>query len=477
MSPRLRIYVTGVALVAAALLFFSVPAELDRLWLHYLGWIAITVLSETMWLSVSSAGGTVSMASTANLTTIALWGPEPAMWIAAISTAIAVVFVQRKPAIRAVFNAAQTTITMWAAAAAFTALGGVPTGLDASVLQGGSEQVALRVAPSFLALFVVYLLVNRALVGVAVAWSSDRPYLRTLREDWFYTERLLEDAAAFLLSPLMLISFAAIRYAGVLLFYVPLQMLHESARRHIDLRNAQAEIITKERMAAAAKMARGLAHNLRNQLVAISGRAQMLVADANRGSYDNVLKYSNVILEASAHIERLMEDLVHASRAQLKLEKMDLNQRVRKSIEFVRTGKRFEHVEWDLQLADPSPTLSADSGQLNEVFINLFNNAADAMSAQNGAARIIGIATSKDDRTRQVKVVVTDTGPGIPTGNLTRIFEPDFTTKGTEGNGFGLSTAYSIITKHGGTITASSPPGRGACFTILLPQSPTGGLA
>ncbi len=302
MSLRLKVYVIVVALAATALLAWSVPANLDKFWLHYLAWILISVLSETMWLDVAAAGGTVSMASTANLTTVALLGGPAAMWIGAISTLIAVVFVQRKPAVRAIFNAAQTVVTLWAASAAFHALGGVTTGLDSNALRFGNEQVALQLAPPFLALFVVYLIVNRALVGVAVAWSTDRAYWKTLREDWFYPERLLEDAAAFLLAPLMLISFAVIRYVGVLLFFVPLQMLNESARRHIELRKATAELITKERMAAAAQLARGLAHNLRGQLTGISGRAQILIRDAERGKFEDVVRNANIILESSAHI-------------------------------------------------------------------------------------------------------------------------------------------------------------------------------
>jgi signal transduction histidine kinase len=399
------------------------------------------------------------------------------MWIGAISTLIAVLFVQRKPAVRAIFNAAQTAVTLGAAAAAFRLFGGTATGLDSSALPFGNEQIALQMAPPFLALFVVYLLVNRALVGVAVAWSTDRPYWKTLREDWFYAERLLEDAAAFLLAPLMVISFAVIRYVGVLLFYVPLQMLNESGRRHIELRKAQAELIKKERMAAAAQLARSLAHNLRGQLVGVSGPAQILIRDAERGKFDDVVSRSKVILEASANIERLMDELVRASREEFRFEKIDLNQRVRSSIELVRSGMPFEKVEWDLRLVEPSPMLVADSGRLNEVLVNLFNNAADAMHDRNGTPRVITVATTRDERAGRVGIVVSDTGPGIPGELLPRVFEPYFTTKGAKGNGFGLSTAYQIVSKHGGTIVATSPPGQGAVFTIVLPQNPTGGLA
>ncbi len=476
MSPRLRVYVAAVALGAAALLFFSVPAELEKHWVHYVAWAVITVLSETMWLATISGAGTVSMASTVNLTTVALWGQAPAMWIGAASTLFAVIFVQRKPAVRAVFNAGQTTITLWASAAAFQALGGIPTGLSPNLLQAGSEALALKLAPAFLALFVVYLLVNRMLVGVAVAWSSDRPYLRTLREDWFYAERLLEDAAAFLLSPLMLISFGAIRYVGVVLFYIPLQMLHESARRHIELRSAQQQLIHTERMAAKGEMAAEIGHELRNQLVAISGRAQMLARDAERQKFDDVARHAQIILEQSRRMEGLSKGLMDFSRAELVLERVDVNALIQKSVEFVRTQNRFDRVEWDLRLCEPSPELRADPGQLQQVLLNLFLNAADAMNEKQAVVRVIGVTSSWDERARLVTITVTDTGAGIAAPNLARIFEPHFTTK-AEGHGFGLSTSYRIITNHGGRITATSPPGQGACFTIVLPRSRDGGLA
>ena len=477
MSQRLKVYVGAVALFSGVLLALSVPADLDRYWLHYLAWAVVTVLSETLWLNVSSKGGTVSMASTANLTTVALWGQGPAMWIGAASTLVAVLFVQRKPAIRAIFNAAQTVVTLWAASWAFGLLGGVPTRLDASVLQLGNESVALRMAPSFLALIVVYLVVNRALVGVAVAWSSDRPYLRTLREDWFYPERLLEDAAAFLLAPLMLISFASIRYVGVLLFYVPLQMLNESARRHIELRSTQQQLIFTERMAAKGEMAAEIAHELRNQLTKISGKAQLIHMEAEKHHIEGFAEKAKTIMEETRTIERMVTGLVNFSNADLTLERIDVNSLVQKSIEFVRNQNRFDKVEWDLRLCEPAPMLSADEGQLQQVLFNLFMNAADAMNERNGSSRIIGVVTARDERARQIRLTVTDTGTGIAASNLARIFEPHFTTKGSKGHGFGLSTSYRIINNHGGSISATSPPGQGACFTIVLPQSRGGGLA
>jgi signal transduction histidine kinase len=137
-------------------------------------------------------------------------------------------------------------------------------------------------------------------------------------------------------------------------------------------------------------------------------------------------------------------------------------------MEFVRTQNRFDNIEWDLRLAESVPPLRADPGQLQQVLLNLFVNAADAIREKPVGPRIIAVTTHLDERGRNVRIVVTDTGTGIAAPHLARIFEPHFTTK-TEGHGFGLSTSYRIITNHGGRIEAESPPGQGATFTITLP--------
>jgi signal transduction histidine kinase len=156
------------------------------------------------------------------------------------------------------------------------------------------------------------------------------------------------------------------------------------------------------------------------------------------------------------------------------VERVDLNSLVQRSIEFVRTQNRFDGVEWDLRLAEQVPALRGDPGQLQQVLLNLFVNAADAMKDRPSVRKVIGVTSSTDDRGRLVRIVVTDTGSGIAASNLTRIFEPHFTTK-PEGHGFGLSTSYRIIMNHGGRIAAESPPGQGACFTITLPVNGSGG--
>ena len=472
MSRRLALYLVIVGVVAAAVMGFSLPRDLDSRWIHYVTWAVIAVLSEMMWIQTTSGVGTWSLSSTAILASVILWGVAPAIWIAAVSTLVADLLVLRKSWIKAAFNAAQIAITMALAGGAFHLLGGPLHGLGPSPPLGGGSQTAVQLVPPILALFAVFLIVNRSLVAVAVAWSTDRPWVKVLREDWFYFERLTADVAAFLLSPLMVISFEAIGYLGVALFYAPLFMIFESGRRYEALRRAQNQIIHSERMAAKGEMAAELGHELRNQLVAISGRAQMLIRDAERSTFDSVARHAQIILDQSRRMEAMSKGLMDFSRAELQIERLDLNALIQRSVEFVRSQNRFDGVEWDLRLADPVPMLRGDPGQLQQVLLNLFLNAADAMAGQS--RRAIGVTTAGDDRGRVVRIVVTDTGTGIAAANLSRIFEPQFTTK-PEGHGFGLSTSYRIITNHGGTIAATSPPGQGACFTVTLPVHGPGG--
>ena len=468
MSLRLRVYVALVILAAVVLLGFSIPHDLASRWPHVIAWVLVCVFSETLWLNTLSGAGTLSMASVANLATMIRWGRESAMWITAVSSLLAELIVQRKPWIRAAFNSAQIAITLWVAGSVFVILGGPAAGLEAAAAPAGALE-ALRLALPMLGLFTGYLLVNRALVAVAVAWSTDRSYLAVLREDYFYAERLLDDAASFFLSPLMVISYRGLGYVGLILFYAPLRMILESTRRQTEIRNAQRQLIHRERMAAKGEMAAEIAHELRNLLAIISARAQMLVRDAGRKVFDNVPRHAEIVLEQAGHMEALASGLVEFSRAELSIERVNLNSLLERSVEFVRNQARFNGVEWDLALGAPLPELMADPGQLHQVFLNLFLNAADAMKEAGSPRKVIRVAGSFDARARVVRIDVSDTGPGIPPENRARIFEPSFTTK-RGGHGFGLSTSYRIITNHGGRIVAECPPAGGTTFHITLPQ-------
>jgi signal transduction histidine kinase len=466
-SPRLRVYLAAVAVAAAALLLLAQPLDLAQLWMHYLAWTLVCLVSEMFWMPTVSGGGTASMASTVNLAAIMLWGPEASMWMVVASTLLVNFLVLRKPWVRAVFNGSQSVLTVWAAGEVMVLLGWPRDGFEAHAVTLSGLEI-LRLVPPFLGLVVTYWFVNRALVSAAVAWSTERQYLKVLREDWFFSARLMDDAALFLLAPLVVISFASIRYVGLVLFYAPLRIILESGKRYAELRNTQNLLIYSERMAAKGDMAAEIGHELRNQLVAISGRAQMLIRDAERQQFVNVGRHAQIILEQAHRMEMMSKGLMDFSRAELKVERVDINALVQRSAEFVRPQNRFNGIEWDLQLPAGVPELRADPGQLQQVLINLFMNAADAMAGTEGRRRVILVRSQFEDKKRRVRVTVTDGGPGIPPALLTKVFEPHFTTK-ADGHGFGLSTSYRIVTNHGGQIEAESPPGQGASFHLTLP--------
>ena len=473
MSLRLKLYIGAIAATAAVLVWSCAPNDIGTRWAHYAGWVLICVLSEGLWVPTYSGTGTITMASTAGLAATILWGRGAAVLIAILSTAIADRFVLKKPAIRVFFNTCQISVTTWVAASAFVLLGGPVQGLVNAPGLGRGDLLAARLALPTAGLFVGYLLANRVLVAAAVSWSTDRPYLRVLREDWFYLERLLQDLAAFLLSPLMVVSYLAIGYAGVVLFFAPLWLLNESAKRYLELQRTHQQIIRSERMAAKGEMAAEVGHELRNQLAAISGRAQMLLKDADRQTFTNISRHAQIIMDQAQRMERLSKGLMDFSGTEPKVERVDVNSLVQRTVEFVRSQNRFDGVQWDVRLCEPAPELRADPGQLQQVLLNLFMNAADAMNEQarasaNGKTKSLSVTTERDERTHSLRVVVRDTGPGIPASNLNRIFEPHFTTK-PDGHGFGLSTSYRIVGNHGGRIVAESPPGQGATFTVTLP--------
>ena len=476
MSPKLKAYLTAVFAVALLVLAATLPQDLKVHGLHYLAWIVIGMLSQYLCLPALSGTGTVTMASSAGLAAILLWGIGPACWIAALNTLLAEWLMLKKPIIRATFNAGQITLTTWAAGFVFALCGGPRQGLMALDHVANGQLAALRWAPAVLAMFVIYLLVNRALVAVAVSWSTERPYMKVLREDWFYTARLIEDGAAFLLSPLMALSFVAISYVGAVLFFVPLWLFNESHRRYLELQKAQRMLIYSERMAAKGELSAEIGHELRNILTAIRARAQMISKEAEKDSYVNLPRHLQIIQDQSKRMETMSRGLMDFSHSALEMERVDVNALLARTIDLVSSTNRFDGIEWETHFSELTPELRADPGQLQQVVLNLLNNAADAMNDQKGvelrAKRLI-LTTLRDDRARQVTIQVTDTGPGIPASNLARIFDPQFTTKPT-GHGFGLSTSYRIIENHKGRIVVVSPVGAGACFTITLPMQGPG---
>jgi signal transduction histidine kinase len=468
MRPRLVIFVASVVLAAAVLLAVLPLPDLDRHWLDYVGWTIICLAAEMLWIETVAGEGTESMASAANFATAVLWGTASSMWIVAVSTLAAGTLVHRRPWYRTLFNAGQMVVTMLCAGAMFAVLGGPWRGVVAEPLSEGAATEVLRLAVPYVGLGVIYSLVNRLFVGAAVAWSSGRPYLRVLRTEYFYPELAMNDAALFLLSPLMVIAYQAVGYLGLVLFFIPMLVIRNSYLRYVELRKAQGALIHSERMAAKGEMAAEIGHELSNYLAAISGRAQMLLREVGEADPAKRERHARIIWEQAANMATLTKGLMDFSNPEVRIQRVDLNQLIQNTVEFVRPQNKYDTVEFEMRLRSDLPPLQADPGQLQQVLLNLFSNAADALADQPVGRRVISVCSEWAEVGRTVRLEVVDTGSGIPPANLSRVFEPAFTTK-PGGHGFGLSTSYRIVANHGGRIEAHNEAGKGAKFVIVLP--------
>jgi len=470
LSQRLAVFVTVICVAAAVVWVLNPPVLASRFLLDYALWTLICILAGALWLPTVSGEATDSMASAADFAVLMLWGLVPALYIVPLSTLVQNLY-QRRPWVRVLYNSLAMVLVIGAAGAAFRLLGGPSEGLVAGRAAGGYAAWGdhyLGLIVGLVGLALTYRAVNIVLTAIPVAMSTERKLGQVLRQDFVYGEQLLSDLALIFLSPLMVVSYVALDYVGVLLFYAPLLVIRDSHRRYVELRRTQDALVHSERMAAKGEMAAEIGHELSNYLAAISGRAQILLLEAAQSENEKLERNARVIHEQAANMAILTRGLMDFSYKEIKIQRIDLADLVKRTVEFVRPQNKFDGVEFELDQAEGLPAIAADPGQIQQVFLNLFNNAADAMNEKGAPRKRIKVVARLKEKAEAVEVVVSDTGPGMKHDVLRRIFEPAFTTKPT-GHGFGLSTSYRIITLHGGTITADSELGRGATFRVVLP--------
>ena len=470
MSRRLVLYVGSVVAVAIVLLALFPLDWRSPLLLQYLGWVLITIVAESLWLPTITGEGTDSMASAANFATVVVWGVTPSIWIVALSTALSDLLIRRRPGIRVLFNAAAMVIVMTAAGWVFALLGGPREGIWPILGKAARFEIAQTIGllVPLLGLGIVYRALNIVLVSVASGWGAERPILLVVREDFLYAEQIISDLALLFLSPLMVVSYAALSYPGIILFYVPLLVIRDSHRRYVELKKAQDQLVHTERMAAKGEMAAEIGHEISNYLAAISARAQMLTMELGKAEPEKISRHARIIMEQASNMAILTKGLMDFSHKEMKVVRVDVNDLIRRTADFVRPQNKFDQVEFALELGEGLPAITADPGQLQQVFINLFQNAAEAMIEKGTPGKKITVTTGWQEPGETVLLKVQDNGPGMSRAIVEKVFEPTFTTKPT-GHGFGLSTCYRIAAAHRGRIWAESEVGRGATFSLVLP--------
>ncbi len=251
------------------------------------------------------------------------------------------------------------------------------------------------------------------------------------------------------------------------------QMTENLQSSRSQLENAQAQLLQSEKLSAIGEFVAGVAHELNNPLTAVVGFAEMLKGEETHAQCQ---RYSDMIFKAAQRCQRIVHLLLSFAHPQ-KTERrpVSVNTLVESVLEIVDYPLRTSNIEVVTRLDRELPLVMADGNQIQQVLLNLLNNARQAIEGHQSGGQIhITTGTVGSN----VRIIVQDNGPGIPKEILPRIFNPFFTTKGIgKGTGLGLSLCYSIVKEHGGSITPASRHGEGATFTIELPVVETSGTA
>ncbi|MFH1028575.1 MAG: cache domain-containing protein, partial [Pseudomonadota bacterium] len=230
------------------------------------------------------------------------------------------------------------------------------------------------------------------------------------------------------------------------------------------MHRTQQELLHKEKLASMGQLAAGVAHEINNPLGSILLFAEMLHEGAGR--QDQGREDLKMIINETLRCRKIVADLLNFARQQEVLaQESNLHDILEHSISAAGQQQNRNDVHIIRHFAADLPVIQADPAQLIQVFINLLNNAMEAMP-QGGDI----ILETRQSNGQAVEVVLTDTGCGIPEENLEKLFTPFFTTKPVgKGTGLGLSIVYGIIKMHRGQIVVESKDGKGTTFTVTLP--------
>jgi signal transduction histidine kinase len=228
------------------------------------------------------------------------------------------------------------------------------------------------------------------------------------------------------------------------------------------LKASQNQLIQSEKMASVGRLAAGMAHELNNPVGAIRNYIQDVLEDI---SSDDPLKERLKRAEkATGRCKRIVTDLLTFARESKALKPADVNEIINSTVRNAREEIASPDIRITEELSPDLPSVKVDSRQLQQVFMNIIMNAADAIKGEGQ----IAIKSYKDSGS--IFIDISDTGEGMPEDVLDKIFDPFFTTKAPgKGQGLGLAISYNIIKRFEGDIRIKSEAGKGTTFTITLP--------
>jgi two-component system NtrC family sensor kinase len=237
-------------------------------------------------------------------------------------------------------------------------------------------------------------------------------------------------------------------------------------RREATLHNVE----HTNRMASIGRLAAGVAHEINNPLAIINEKAGLIkdllnMPSGNPPDKEKLRKQTDSIIQSVTRCSEITHRLLGFARhIDIKTEPVAIDSLIRDVLGFLEKEADYRDIHVTMHVSDTLPTVRSDRGQLQQLFLNLINNAFDAM--KRGGNLEISVF---DKDPNHVVVRIKDDGIGISQKDIEHIFEPFFTTKKSKGTGLGLSISYGIVKKLRGTIYVDSELGRGTTFTVTIP--------
>ena len=300
---------------------------------------------------------------------------------------------------------------------------------------------------------------------LAYSYIRDSPFIfmvgtepSVLNQSWFALRRKL---IVFLVASMIIILLLIMATSAYMVAHI-----QEADQRRARLFH---EMEYTNKMASVGRLAAGVAHEINNPLAIINEKAGLLKdlisAADDFPQKERILNFSDGITTSVERCGTITHRLLSfAKHMDVKTERINLDHLIREVLGFLEKEADYRGLAVQVHAADTLPLIRSDKGQLQQVFLNIINNAFAAVD-KGGRIEINLRETGPDC----VSVTVSDNGCGIPGDHLEHIFEPFFTTKKAHGTGLGLSITYGILQKLGGRIDVKSQVGEGTSFTVTLP--------
>ena len=241
----------------------------------------------------------------------------------------------------------------------------------------------------------------------------------------------------------------------------------EIAKKTEEIKKTHESLMQTEKLASLGRMAAGVAHEINNPLTGVVTFAHLLKKGFPPDSQE--AQDIDIIIEQSERCSKIIKNLLTFARA-TPSEKgnVSINDVLSRTIFMVQNQEKFHHIKFKINLEDSPFIIAGDSSQFQQIFLNMFINAADAMGERGNIT--VATRTISENGKPYVEIEFTDEGTGIDEKYLPKLFEPFFTTKPVgKGTGLGLSVSHGIVKHFGGYIKVKSEVGKGTSFFVRLP--------